>query len=166
MGLVDWFRGLWKLEEVDAEPTFQEEEAKAVAEIEEQYGKLVDNELTSAFDTLQEDEEVLSDMEAEPAPDYDVGETSVDDLLSEESTSLSYYHTNTVEAKIEGSDTHLKGVAILGDIPTVVDEAIPSTDSSSVNLEKMKKAELVKLAKDRGLATSGTKVDIIARLKE
>ena len=165
MGLVDWFRGLWKLEEVDKEPTFQEEEAKAIVEIEAQYGKSVVNELTSAFDTLQEDEEALGEIVVKPAPDYDVGEISVDDLLSEEATSLSYYDTNTVEAKIEGSDTHLKGVAILGDISTIVDEPPTSNEPPPVNLSKMKKAELVKLASDKGLPTSGTKSDIIARLK-
>ena len=154
------------MEEVEEEPNFQEEEAKAAAEIEAQYGDLIDDELTSAFDTLQEDEETLDEGNAEPAPNYDVGDTSVDDLLSEETESISYYDTNTVDAKIEGSDTHLKGVAILGDISTTVEETPAPNQTPLPNLEKLKKAELVKLASSKGLATSGTKADIIARLNQ
>ena len=165
MGIMDWFKSLLKVEEVVEKPSFQEEEAKAAAEIGAQYEDLIVNELTSAFDTLQEEEDELGGINAEPAPNYDVGETTVDDLLLEDKASVSYYGANTVDAKIEGSDTHLKGVAILGDISTTVEEAVSDSKPPTINFSKMKKAELVKLAKDRGVSTSGTKAEIVERLQ-
>ena len=164
MGIMDWFKSLLKVEEVVEEPSFQEEEAKAAAEIGAQYEGLIVNELTSAFDTLQEEEDELAGIDAEPAPNYDVGEISVDDLLSEESAE-SYYGANTVDAKIEGSDTHLKGVAILGDIPTTVEENTSEKVVQPTDLSKLKKAELVELAKEKGVAISGTKAELVERLQ-
>ena len=142
MSIVDWFRNLWKVEEVEQEPNFLEEEAKAAAQIGAQYQEVIENDLTSAFDVLKEDEDELEKINAEPAPNYDVGEISVDDLLSEESAE-SYYGANTVDAKIEGSDTHLKGVAILGDIPITVEENVSEKAVKPKDFSKLKKAELV-----------------------
>ncbi len=102
------FKHLWRVEVRDP-PTFEELESKASKTLEEDYEEKKNTEIEDAFSTLEGDNTPLEEALVNSAPDYDVGEVTVDDLLEEKNLE-SHYELNIVDAEIEGSDEHLIGV--------------------------------------------------------
>ena len=102
------FKHLWRVE-IREPPTFEELESKASKTLEEDYEEKKNTEIDDAFSTLEGDETPLEKALVNSAPDYDVGEVTVEDLLEEKKLE-SHYELNIVDAKIEGSDEHLIGV--------------------------------------------------------
>ena len=102
------FKHLWRVE-IKEPPTFEELESKASKTLEEDYEEKKNTEIDDAFSTLEGDETPLEEALVNSAPDYDVGEVTVEDLLEEKKLE-SHYELNIVDAKIEGSDEHLIGV--------------------------------------------------------
>ena len=102
------FKDLWSVE-IREPPTFEELESKASKTLEEDYEEKKNTEIDDAFSTLEGDETPLEEALVNSAPDYDVGEVTVEDLLEEKKLE-SHYELNIVDAKIEGSDEHLIGV--------------------------------------------------------
>ena len=102
------FKHLWRVE-IREPPTFEELESKASKTLEEDYEEKKNTEIDDAFSTLEGDETPLEEALVNSAPDYDVGEVNVEDLLEEKKLE-SHYELNIVDAKIEGSDEHLIGV--------------------------------------------------------
>tara|TARA_B100001123_G_C15035561_1_gene917206 strand:- start:45 stop:389 length:345 start_codon:yes stop_codon:yes gene_type:complete len=99
------FKHLWRVE-VREPPSFEELETKASKNLEEDYEQKKSVEIDEAVSTLEDDETLLEEIEAHSAPDYDVGEVEMEDLL-EESKLESHYGLNLVDAKIEDADEHL-----------------------------------------------------------
>jgi len=102
------FKHLWRVE-IREPPTFEELESKASKTLEEDYEEKKNTEIDDAFSTLEGEETPIEETKAHSAPDYDVGEVNIEDLL-EEKTLESHYELNIVDAKVEGSDEHLIGV--------------------------------------------------------
>ena len=105
-----------KKEEVP-EPTFEEQEAVAEAELEDQYSSSVEDDLAAAISDLGSETDDAKDVAAvDTTPEYDVGDASADDLLEEEEL-VSHYDVNVVDdVDLEKADSHLDGVDVIGDI--------------------------------------------------
>ncbi len=99
------FKHLWRVEIRDP-PTFEELENKVSKNLEEDYEEKKNTEIDDAFTTLEGEEAPFEEIEAHSAPDYDVGEVEMDELLSD-STLESHYGLNIVDAEVENTDTHL-----------------------------------------------------------
>ena len=102
------FKHLWRVE-IREPPTFEELESKASKTLEEDYEEKKNTEIDDAFLTLEGEETPPEEALVNSAPDYDVGEVKVEDLLEEKNLE-SHYELNIVDAEIEGSDEHLIGV--------------------------------------------------------
>ncbi|MBK00774.1 MAG: hypothetical protein CMB48_07520 [Euryarchaeota archaeon] len=102
------FKHLWSVEIKEA-PTFDELENQTEKKLKEDYKEKKNAEIENVFSTLESDETEVESEEIQSAPDYDVGEVEVDDLLENQELE-SHYQLNIVDAKVDGSDEHLVGV--------------------------------------------------------
>lgn len=114
MGLMDWLRGLWspQQEEEDA-PSFADLEAEAQEELSERYEEVPEDDLLAALDDEAADEagETESDV-LDSVSDFDVGDASVDDLLSDDEGESFYEQNVAQEIDLEHSDDHLKAAGV------------------------------------------------------
>ncbi|MAK04282.1 MAG: hypothetical protein CMA03_00140 [Euryarchaeota archaeon] len=101
------FKHLWSVE-IKEPPTFDELENQTEKKLKEDYKEKKNAEIENVFSTLESDESEVEREEIQSAPDYDVGEVEVDDLLENKELE-SHYQLNIVDAKVEGSDEHLIG---------------------------------------------------------
>ncbi len=109
--VVRWlkkFKHLWKVE-IKEPPTFEELESQAEKSLEEDYQKKKNTEIENVFSTLESEETLIETDEIHSAPDYDVGEVEIDDLL-ENNELESNYQLNVIDANLDGADGHLVGV--------------------------------------------------------
>ena len=67
-----------------------------------------DSEIENVFSELESDETLIESDEILEAPEYDVGEVEVQDLLENKELE-SHYQLNIVDANVEGADEHLIG---------------------------------------------------------
>ena len=124
MGLKEWWKGLWSPEIEQEEPTFEDVEAETEKELEERYSDSMAEDLASAFDDLDDEEEtLLEEIEAvDVSPQIDIGDASADDLLEEEEL-VSHYDVDVAdEIDVEKADSHFSSAQIEGDISIAVEE--------------------------------------------
>ena len=124
MGLKEWWKGLWSPEMEEEEPTFDDVEAETEKELEERYSDSMAEDLASALEDLDDEEETtLEVVEAvEVSPQIDIGDASADDLLEEEEL-VSHYDVDVAdEIDVEKADSHFISAQIEGDISVAVEE--------------------------------------------
>ena len=124
MGIKQWFKSFWTPEVEAEEPSFDETEAEAVKELEEQYADSVANELTAALNDLDDEEETpLEVVEAvDVSPQIDIGDATADDLLTEEEL-VSHYDVDVADdIDVDSADAHFVSASIEGDISEAVEE--------------------------------------------
>jgi hypothetical protein len=114
------------------------------------------------------------------AVEFDVGDAVAEDLLKEGEMVSHYSMAVGEDVDLTTSDQHFAAASIKDasgstlqgfdrlEVPTSDAEApieltLPS--GKNVNLNRMKKADLVALANQLGFDTTGTKEDIVARMK-
>ena len=101
------FKHLWNVE-IKEPPTFEEIENQTVKNLEEDYEEKKKAEIENVFSELESDETPIESDEILEAPEYDVGEVEVQDLLENKELE-SHYQLNIVDANVEGADEHLIG---------------------------------------------------------
>ena len=89
------FKHLWSVE-IKEPPTFDELESQAEKNLEEDYEDKKNAEIENVFSTLESEETSIGSEEIHSAPDYDVGDVEVDDLL-ENNELESHYQLNVIE---------------------------------------------------------------------
>ena len=99
------FKHLWRVK-VREPPSFEELENKTSKNLKEDYAEKKNMDIDNAYSTLEGDETPLEEPEANLAPDYDVGEVEMDELLKD-SKLESHYGLNIIDAEIEDTDKHL-----------------------------------------------------------
>ncbi|MDP6010315.1 MAG: hypothetical protein QF707_00825 [Candidatus Poseidoniaceae archaeon] len=124
MGLKEWWKGLWSPEIEKEEPTFDDVEAETEKELEERYSDSMAEDLASALEDLDDEEETTPEVveAVDVSPQIDIGDASADDLLEEEEL-VSHYDVDVAdEIDVEKADSHFISAQIEGDISVAVEE--------------------------------------------
>ena len=124
MGLKEWWKGLWSPEIEEDEPSFDDVEAETKKELEERYSDSMAEDLASALEDLDDEEEITPEVveAVEVSPQIDIGDASADDLLEEEDL-VSHYDVDVAdEIDVEKADSHFISAQIEGDISISVEE--------------------------------------------
>jgi len=175
MGLLDSLRRLFGGKpEVSAETSFDDTEQEAARQLTEIYGEQRDEELRTALEVLEASMLKAEEIEPEPSPvEFDAGEADADDLLTEDPLVDHYKMAMGDKVDLDSADEHLVEADMVSsdgsdmsayeqvDVPVGSDDDVEPT---TAEMKRMKKAELVELARGRGLTVSGTKADLLERL--
>jgi len=105
-------------------PTFDDVEAETEKELEERYSDSMAEDLASALEDLDDEEETTPEVveAVEVSPQIDIGDASADDLLEEEEL-VSHYDVDVAdEIDVEKADSHFISAQIEGDISVAVEE--------------------------------------------
>lgn len=175
MGLLDSLRRLFggKSEETD-ESGFDDTEQEAARQLTETYGEQRAEELRTAMEVLEASMLEAEEIEPEPSPvEFDAGDADADDLLTKDPLVDHYKMAMGDKVDLDSADEHLVEADIVSsdgsDMSAYEQVEVPvgSDDDdlpTTAEMKRMKKAELVELAKARGLPVSGTKADLLERL--
>ena len=175
MGLLDSLRRLFGGKpEVSAETSFDDTEQEATRQLTEIYGEQRDETLKTALEVLEASMLEAEDIELEPSPvEFDAGEAAADDLLTDEPLIDHYKMAMGEKVDLDSADEHLVEADMVSsdgsdmsayeqvDVPVGSDD---DDEPTTAEMRRMKKAELVALARGRGLPVSGTKADLLERL--
>ena len=175
MGLLDSLRRLFGGKpEVSAETSFDDTEQEATRQLTEIYGEQRDEELRTALEVLEASMLEAEDIEPEPSPvEFDAGEADADDLLTEDPLVDHYKMAMGDKVDLDSADEHLVEADMVSsdgsdmsayeqvDVPVGSDD---DDEPTTAQMKRMKKAELVELARAKGLPVSGTKADLLKRL--
>ena len=175
MGLLDSLRRLFGGKpEVSAETSFEDTEQEAARQLSEIYGEQRDEELRTALEVLEATMLEAEEIELEPSPvEFDAGEADADDLLTDDPLIDHYKMAMGEKVDLDSADEHLVEADMVSsdgsdmsayeqvDVPVGSDD---DDEPTTAEMRRMKKAELVALARGRGLPVSGTKADLLKRL--
>ena len=175
MGLLDSQRRLFGGKpEVSAETSFDDTEQEATRQLTEIYGEQRDEELRTALEVLEASMLEAEEIEPEPSPvEFDAGEADADDLLTEDPLVDHYKMAMGDKVDLDSADEHLVEADMVSsdgsdmsayeqvDVPVGSDD---DDEPTTAEMKRMKKAELVELARAKGLPVSGTKADLLERL--
>ena len=175
MGLLDSLRRLFGGKpEVSAETSFDDTEQEATRQLTEIYGEQRDEELRTALEVLEASMLEAEEIEPEPSPvEFDAGEADADDLLTEDPLVDHYKMAMGDKVDLDSADEHLVEADMVSsdgsdmsayeqvDVPVGSDD---DDEPTTAEMKRMKKAELVELARAKGLPVSGTKADLLERL--
>jgi len=175
MGLLDSLRRLFGGKAEDsAETSFDDTEQEAARQLTEIYGEQRDEELRTALEVLEASILEAEEIELEPSPvEFDAGEADADDLLTDDPLIDHYKMAMGEKVDLDRADEHLVEADMVSsdgsdmsayeqvDVPVGSDD---DDEPTTAEMRRMKKAELVALARGRGLPVSGTKADLLERL--
>ncbi len=175
MGLLDSLRRLFGGKpEVSAETSFDDTEQEATRQLTEIYGEQRDEELRTALEVLEASMHEAEETEPKPSPvEFDAGEADADDLLTEDPLVDHYKMAMGDKVDLDSADEHLVEADMVSsdgsdmsayeqvDVPVGSDD---DDEPTTAEMKRMKKAELVELARAKGLPVSGTKADLLERL--